>query len=90
MGNESAVVQSHLYGFRTRRSGEADSKGGTLSDKSERAENDIGGPAVGVGALEVRRRVDLYAELGDVVFGRNLVRDGGEDRLLDRIRASYH
>ena len=88
--DEAAMVQDHARRVRSRRRGESDRERAAISDDGGGGEGNGGGSPVRIAAFQVRRRVDLDAEFGDVVLARRLPVHGRQQRHLDRIRARDH
>lgn len=90
MGDEPAMVQRDFTSAGTSDDIELDGEGLAVSLQGGGAEHDVRGPLAGVCALQVRRRVALDAELSDVVFGGDLVGDGGQQGHLHGVGAGDH
>ena len=77
MRHEAAMVEHDTHRLYPRRRGETHRESAAVSGEIGGRQRDARGPTIGVRALQVRRRVDLDAELGDVVLARGLAQDGG-------------
>ena len=90
MRDEATMVERDFDALHAFRDVEFDRKGTTVRLEGQGAENDVRRALVRVVAREVRRGVDLDAEVGDVVFRRGAAGAGGEDRLFDWVGARDH
>lgn len=84
------MVQHHTHALRPTGRRESHGERAAVRHEARARQDDIRRTPGGVRALQVRRRVDLDAELGDVVFAGRLAIHGREHRHLHGIRARDH